>query len=86
MAYGVPVIATRVGGIPDMVEHGKTGFLVDPGDPEDLACCLRRFLQDENLRKRFSSNSIRRVKAYGWDRVLPLLEQELEKLFSRSSL
>jgi glycosyltransferase involved in cell wall biosynthesis len=37
MASGIPVVATRVGGVPEMVEHGRTGWLVAPGDFEDVA-------------------------------------------------
>ncbi len=46
MASGLPVVATRVGGIPEMVEDGVTGLLVEPGDPELLARALERALTD----------------------------------------
>jgi len=46
MASGLPVVATRVGGIPEMVEDGMTGLLVEPGDPELLARALERALTD----------------------------------------
>jgi glycosyltransferase involved in cell wall biosynthesis len=44
MAYGKPVVATRVGGIPDKVVEGKSGFLVTPGDAGKLAEALVRAL------------------------------------------
>lgn len=50
MATGLPVIATRTGGVPDMVRHEKTGLLVPPEQPEQLADALRRLVQDEILR------------------------------------
>ncbi|MCS6777514.1 MAG: glycosyltransferase family 4 protein [Chloroherpetonaceae bacterium] len=53
MATGRPVIATSVGGIPDMVADGKTGFLITPGDGVALAHSLRRLLQDVTLRRCF---------------------------------
>jgi len=48
-AAGLPVVATRVGGIPDMVEHGKTGLLVEPGDVDGLAVRVRQLLADRAL-------------------------------------
>ena len=51
MAYELPVVATSVGGIPDMVEDGVSGFLVAPGDIEALADRLARLISDEPLRR-----------------------------------
>jgi glycosyltransferase involved in cell wall biosynthesis len=50
MAAGVPLVATRAGGIPELVEEGKTGLLVPPGDARALADALRRLLRDDRLR------------------------------------
>jgi glycosyltransferase involved in cell wall biosynthesis len=46
LACGLPVVATRVGGIPDIVEHEKTGLLIDKGDVEGLAAALVTLLRD----------------------------------------
>lgn len=51
MAAGLPVVSTRVGGIPELVAHGETGLLVEPSDPEGLADALVRVLSDDNLRE-----------------------------------
>jgi glycosyltransferase involved in cell wall biosynthesis len=49
-AFAVPVLATDVSGIPELVTHGKTGWLVPERDPAALAAALRRLLSDETLR------------------------------------
>lgn len=51
-AFGKPVTATRVGGIPDMVRDGETGLLVPPNDPEALRSALKRLMDDPDLRSR----------------------------------
>ena len=53
MAAGLPVVATRVGGTPELVQHGETGFLVDSGDEAQLVEALRTLLQNESLRRQF---------------------------------
>lgn len=50
MAAGLPVVASRTGGIPDLVEHGRTGLLTKPENPEDMGAALLRLLKDETLR------------------------------------
>ena len=50
MAMGVPVVATQVSAIPELVEDGKTGLLVPPGQPEKLAQAMMRLLTDSELR------------------------------------
>ena len=47
---GLPVITTAIGGIPDIVEPGQTGFLIQPGDPRELAAALSRTVDDDHLR------------------------------------
>jgi glycosyltransferase involved in cell wall biosynthesis len=51
MAAGLPVVTTRVGGSPDIVEHGVTGLLIAPGDGRALAAALNRLLVDADLRR-----------------------------------
>ena len=52
--YGNPVIASRIGGLPEVVADGVTGLLVTPGDPADLAAAMRRIWDDAELRQRMS--------------------------------
>ena len=54
---GVPVVSTAVNGIPDVVRHGETGFLVPPGDWRALASAATKLLNDPRLRTRMASTS-----------------------------
>ncbi|WP_342044894.1 glycosyltransferase family 4 protein [Bacillus sp. OTU530] len=50
MSYGLPIVSTPVGGIPEAVEHGRNGFLVEPGTVDDLALYLEKLIDDAQLR------------------------------------
>ena len=57
MAAGVPVVATRVGGVPEIATDGETAVLVEPRNPEAMAAAIQRMLEDESLRARLSRNA-----------------------------
>jgi glycosyltransferase involved in cell wall biosynthesis len=61
MACRVPVVATNVGGIPEIVEHEVSGMLVEPENPEALSAAIRRVLTDSGLRKELAENGYSRV-------------------------
>ena len=63
MALGVPVIGTRLGGTPEAVVDGETGFLVNPFDVADVAAKASRLIEDGGLRERLGTNGRRRVEA-----------------------
>lgn len=77
MACGVPVVTTGTAGMPDLIRHGETGFLVEPGDISDLRHYIDRLLHDDALCKRIGESSMKEVKAYSWDAVAPQFEQLL---------
>jgi glycogen synthase len=73
MACGTPVVASRVGGIPEVVVDGETGWLVEPGDPVALARALRMALADPERARRMGEAGRRRVEAhFSWDRIAAL--------------
>jgi glycosyltransferase involved in cell wall biosynthesis len=54
MAMGVPTVSTSIGGIPELIQHGKTGLIVRPDDPEALAGAMAAIIQDSELASRLS--------------------------------
>jgi glycosyltransferase involved in cell wall biosynthesis len=54
MAAGTPVVASRVAGIPELVDDGRNGLLFTPSKWDELAGCMRRLLDDDALRERFA--------------------------------
>ncbi len=66
MAAGLPVVASDVGGIPEVVRHGVTGLLVPPGDVDALAAALDRLVAEPALRARLAAGARARSADYGW--------------------
>jgi glycogen(starch) synthase len=66
MAAGVPVVASDVGGIPEVVDEGVTGLLVPPLDVDALAGALDRLVADSALRERLADGARRRAGDYAW--------------------
>ena len=57
MNAGKPVIATRVGGIPEIVHDGRNGLLIPPGDTDSLFAAMKRIVDDEELRHRLGESA-----------------------------
>ena len=68
MAAGVPVVATKVGGLPEIVINEKTGLLVRPGDPTQLADSIERVLRDSSLSTRLAVNARTRLEQFDLQR------------------
>jgi glycosyltransferase involved in cell wall biosynthesis len=64
MAAGKPVAAAAVGGIPEVVEHGRTGLLVQPWNPSQIAEAILYLLDNEDIAKRMGKNGIEEAKKY----------------------
>ncbi|MFO0180934.1 MAG: glycosyltransferase, partial [bacterium] len=78
MAAGLPVVASSVGGIPDLVKDGYSGVLVSPNDPIALASALKRLVESRDLRISFGLNGYRDVENHHsvnsvWPAVAELL-------------
>jgi glycosyltransferase involved in cell wall biosynthesis len=71
MAHGRAVVATPVGGVPSLVEDGRTGLLVPPGDAEAVRAAMERLLGDPDLRRRLGAAAREKVtELCSWDRVV----------------
>lgn len=75
IAYGFtkPVVVTDVGGLPDVVEDGETGYIVEPGKPEALTGAVVRFFR-ENQAQRMQENIEKEAYRFSWERMGEVLE------------
>jgi D-inositol-3-phosphate glycosyltransferase len=78
-AFGLPVLATAVGGLPEQIAHDKTGFLVPPGDVEALAATLQRFFAQE-LGPAMKAEIIKADAAFSWVGLADALEKLTEEV------
>ncbi len=84
MAAGVPVIATPVGGIPDFLRHGETGFFCEAENPTDLARKIETILYDKTLMNKLVENARKLVEEkYNWDKITEQMKQIYYETVSR---
>ena len=78
MAAGRPLIASRIGGLTDIVVDGETGFLVPPGDPVALGQAIERLLASPALRQRLGQAAKRKVAGFQASAIVPRIERVYE--------
>ncbi|MCK4806011.1 MAG: glycosyltransferase family 4 protein [Candidatus Aegiribacteria sp.] len=79
LSSGLPIVASRVGGIPDVVSNGENGFIIEPGDIDALANRLLELVRNTELRISMSRNNrVKAVREYSLEHVL----SELNRIFS----
>jgi glycosyltransferase involved in cell wall biosynthesis len=87
IASGCPVVATRVGGVPDVVEEGVDGFMVEPGDLEAIADRLGRLAADPELRARMGAAGRQRVlPRYAVERLVDDVDSLYRSLLARKGV
>ncbi len=81
MAMERPVVATNVGGNPEAVDNGETGFLVPPGDPEAVANAINILLDDEELSERMGNEARNKVeRQFPMERMIRIIEDNFHEL------
>ena len=87
LASGCPVVATRVGGVPDVVTDGEDGFLVEPGDVEELAARLAQLANDPDLRGRMGAAGRERMRSrYAVDRLIDDIDRLYRDLLEQKGV
>ena len=84
LASGVPVVSTNVGGIPYLVDHGKTALLVPVRDAEAMAAAVLALLGDPSLAKRISAAGLESIQRYTWPNVRNRLLHVYEQVLAES--
>jgi N-acetyl-alpha-D-glucosaminyl L-malate synthase BshA len=76
MAAGLPVVATKVRGMAEIIKDGENGFLVEPKEPEQISEKIILLLENAALSDNISRNNRNKAKDYSWEMVVRLLEEE----------
>lgn len=85
LACEVPVIATRIGGIPEVVGDGESGYLSDVGDTDNMAEDTSRLIEDENLRRAMGEKGREMaVQRYGSDKIIPQYIDFYERVVNKA--
>jgi D-inositol-3-phosphate glycosyltransferase len=74
-ACGTPVVASDVGGLRSLIDHGRTGYLVEEPSPEAFAAWVRQILAEPLLAERLSTGAVLRARRYTWARAAHLLRE-----------
>jgi phosphatidyl-myo-inositol dimannoside synthase len=80
-AHGLPVVGGDVAGPRDAVNHGETGLLVDPTDPQKVAAAILTLLRDPELRQRMGQAGQKKAYAQSWPKVAQRLEAVTQSIF-----
>jgi glycosyltransferase involved in cell wall biosynthesis len=83
MSYGLPVVCSRIGGLPEIVEDGINGLLYEPGNADELADRIRTLWQNPALRQRLGEAGRKKLnKEYDANRLLDRIFEIYEKVIS----
>ena len=85
MAAGLPLVATKVGGIPDIVEDGGNGYLVNAKSPEEIAERLMILLRNDKIREEMAAKNREKAMLYTWDEIATQVEKEYQKAIERNT-
>ena len=80
LAHGVPVIASRVGAIPEIVRDGENGYLVEPRNPNSLRRALENVFTTPIHYKTISDGALASAQSFSWKSILPYIQSQLESI------
>jgi glycosyltransferase involved in cell wall biosynthesis len=81
MAIGIPVISTNVGGMPEVIEEGITGLLVEPYAPVQIADAIKRFIDSSKLKDKCIKKARKLIETgYGFERLIQVFDESYESL------
>lgn len=75
MASGLPIVTTRVTGLPEIIRDGENGLLVEPRNPPQIAEKVLLLFRDDALKEKISRNNKEEAKKYSWEAVVQKLEE-----------
>ena len=84
MASAAPIVATAVGGVPEVVQDGQCGLLAPPGDPKALAAAIRRVLSEPKLSAAFAERGLQRAPEFSIERTVQDIDRIYERVLSGS--
>jgi glycosyltransferase involved in cell wall biosynthesis len=83
MAAGRPIVASKVGGIPDLVKDGQNGFLVKPGDANDLSSAIKKLLNDKKVREEMGRKGRAMAGDYSVEKMIEKIDALYTNLYRR---
>ena len=75
MACGIPIVASRIGGVPDVIKDGENGLLVPPKYVNSLASSIIYLLENEGVRRKMGKNAKEIVKNFTWNKVAKMVRK-----------
>jgi glycosyltransferase involved in cell wall biosynthesis len=83
MASGLPLVSTNVHGLPEIIENGQNGLLVEPRSPEQIAEKVLLLVESDDLRKTMAENNKAGARRYSWENVVGMVEEVLKSAVNR---
>ncbi|MDV2482138.1 glycosyltransferase family 4 protein [Methanoculleus sp. Wushi-C6] len=84
MAAGLPIVATNVGGVPEILEDGVNGYLVDAKRSNEIATGILMLMMNDEMREKVSANNRVKAKMFTWDTVAGKVEEEYQMAIARN--
>lgn len=82
--FGLPIIATNIGAIPDMVKHGNNGLLIDIGDLDALVQALDQVLSNDSLALKMRKAALEKAQKFDWDHAASIIDQHVHESITQA--